>query len=123
MISEDIIHFAAHEFVHIDLQQILERIAFMGTVHHLRRVFVHIGHHPRLADILKVSGHMVVPFFYRMSAPDLMEQMRFELKGIKHSNYKLQITNYGYAFPISKRKRVRHESECLLSIRVLHSLS
>ena len=82
MVAEGVINRPAYQFVHIDLQQILKRVAGMRTVHHLRRIFLHIGHHPCLAYVLVVGRYMIVPLRDGLSSPDLMEQLRFELERI-----------------------------------------
>ena len=69
LVSEGLIYFTSHQLIHIDLQQILKRVTGMRTIRHHRRIFLNIRNDPCLADVLKISGHMVIPLGDSMSSP------------------------------------------------------
>ena len=82
MVTEQFIHAFAHQFIHISLQQVLQAVSGMRAVDDLCRVFLYVRHHPCLAYVLIVGGHMVVPLLNRMPSPNLMEEMRLEFKRV-----------------------------------------
>ena len=86
VVSEYIVHFLAHEFIHIDLEKILQAIAGMGAIGHFGRIFLHIGHHPCFSDVLIVRRNIVIPFLYGMSSPYLMEKLCPKFKRIEHKS-------------------------------------